>query len=67
MIQAGLRAAIHSSLKTNHDADSLNSSIPQPESLCHCYGQRDIGLNDKINSHQILINRTYSGCQVFEM
>ena len=67
MIQAGPRAEIHSFLETNHYADSLNFSIQQPQFLYRRYGQRDIGMNDKINSHQILINRTYSGCQVFGM
>ena len=67
MIQGGLRVGIRSSLGTDHDADPLKRSIPQPQFLSNCYGQRDMISDKEINSHQTLINRTCSGCQVFEM
>jgi len=67
MIQGGLRVGIRSSLGTDHHADSLKLSIPQPQFLSNRYGQRDMISDKEIYSHQTLINRTYSGCQVFEM
>ena len=67
MIQGGLRVGIRSTLGTDHDANSLKLSIPQPQFLRNRYGQRDVILDKGKNFHQTLINRTYSGCQVFEM
>jgi hypothetical protein len=67
MIQGGLRVGIPSSLGADYDADSLKLSIPQPQFLRNRYGQCDMILDKEIYSHQTLINRTYSGCQVFEM
>ena len=67
MIQGGLRVGIRSTLGTDHDADSLKLSIPQPQFLCNRYEQLDVILDKGKKSHQNLINRTYTGCQVFEM
>jgi hypothetical protein len=67
MIQGGLRVGIRSSLGTDYDADSLKLFIPQPQFLRNRYGQRDMILDKEINSHQTLLNRTFLGCQVFEM
>jgi len=67
MIQGGLRAGIRSALGMDHDADSLKLSILQPQFLLNRYGQRDMILDQGKNSHQNLINRTYTGCQVFKM
>jgi hypothetical protein len=59
MIQGGLRVGIRSTLGTDHDADSLKLSIPQPQFLRKRYGKRDVILDKGKNPTKLCLTELF--------